>query len=49
MKHANFIVNVGGASAEDLKQLMARIVDAVRDTHGITLEPEIRLIHEGEE
>jgi UDP-N-acetylmuramate dehydrogenase len=42
--HANFIVNEGGATANDVLILMHRIITAVRDTHGIELRPEIRFL-----
>jgi UDP-N-acetylmuramate dehydrogenase len=43
-KHANFIVNVGGASADDVLALMAEMRDRVRERFGIELEPEIRVV-----
>jgi UDP-N-acetylmuramate dehydrogenase len=43
-KHANFIVNVGGASARDVLALMNLARQRVLDRTGITLEPEIRVI-----
>lgn len=42
--HANFIVNEGGATAADVVGLVRKVQMAVRDTHGIELEPEIRLL-----
>ena len=39
--HANFIVNRGSAKANDVKALMEKIVQAVKEKHGIVLEPEI--------
>ncbi|MDO8880706.1 MAG: UDP-N-acetylmuramate dehydrogenase [Coriobacteriia bacterium] len=42
--HANFIVNDGGARAADVLGLIRKIQIVVRDTHGIELEPEIRLL-----
>jgi UDP-N-acetylmuramate dehydrogenase len=44
--HANFIVNLGGASAMDVVQLMDRAQRAVRERFGIVLEPEILLVGE---
>jgi UDP-N-acetylmuramate dehydrogenase len=41
--HANFIVNMGGATAEDIVRLMGAVCVRVRDTHGVGLEPEIQL------
>jgi len=43
-KHANFIVNAGGASARDVLALMDLARQRVLDRTGITLEPEIRVI-----
>jgi UDP-N-acetylmuramate dehydrogenase len=43
-KHANFIVNLGGASAGDVLALMAEMRDRVQERFGIELEPEIRVI-----
>ena len=42
-KHAGFVVNVGGATAEDVKQLLKEVSDRVYDAHGIRLEPEVRI------
>jgi len=39
--HANFIVNAGGATARDVRQLIQRCKRAVRDRFGIELEEEI--------
>jgi UDP-N-acetylmuramate dehydrogenase len=43
-KHANFIVNVGGATADDVLALVAEMRDGVRQRFGIELEPEIRIV-----
>lgn len=43
-KHANVIVNVGGAVAADVLALMRAARDAVADRFGIVLEPEVVLI-----
>lgn len=45
-KHANFIVNHGGASAADIETLIEQVIDRVRDVHGVTLCPEIRIVGE---
>ncbi|HET6351899.1 MAG TPA: UDP-N-acetylmuramate dehydrogenase [Coriobacteriia bacterium] len=42
--HANFIVNIGGARAADVVELMVMAQQRVRDEHGIELEPEIRFL-----
>jgi UDP-N-acetylmuramate dehydrogenase len=46
-KHANFIVNRGGAMGADVLALMEVARDRVRNQFGITLEPEIRILGEG--
>lgn len=43
-RHANVIVNRGGASAADVLALMYRMRDAVRDTFAITLSPEVEML-----
>jgi UDP-N-acetylmuramate dehydrogenase len=45
-KHANFIVNLGGATAADIERLIALARDTVRDRFGIALETEVRIIGE---
>lgn len=42
--HANWIVNDGNATAEDVLRLMARVRRSVRERLGVELEPEIRLL-----
>jgi len=43
-RHANFIVNEGGARAEDVKALMDMAQRVVWERNGVWLEPEVRLI-----
>jgi len=45
-KHANFIVNTGGATAADVRTLMSAIQKAVWEKEGTWLEPEVRLVGE---
>jgi UDP-N-acetylmuramate dehydrogenase len=45
-KHANFIVNRGGAMAADVLALMEMTRERVHAHAGITLEPEIRILGE---
>ena len=45
-KHANFIVNRGGATAADIKALMDTTRERVRNQFGIALEAEIRTLGE---
>jgi UDP-N-acetylmuramate dehydrogenase len=42
-KHANFIVNEGGAVAADIYGLIEEVREKVRGTYGVTLEYEIQL------
>ena len=42
-KHAGFAVNVGGATAEEVKNLLRQVSDIVYERSGIRLEPEVRI------
>lgn len=42
-KHAGFAVNLGGATAADVKQLLQQVSDRVFDHSGMRIEPEIRI------
>lgn len=42
-KHAGFAVNMGGATAADVKKLLSQVSDIVFEKSGIRLEPEIRI------
>ena len=42
-KHAGFVVNLGGATAQDVKTLLHQVADKVFDVTGIRLEPEVRI------
>ena len=42
--HANFVVNLGGATAADALACLRRAYEEVRDRLGVRLEPEVRLI-----
>jgi UDP-N-acetylmuramate dehydrogenase len=42
-KHAGFAVNMGGATAADVKILLQQVSDKVFETSGIRIEPEIRI------
>lgn len=41
-RHANFFINEGGASAEDVQRLVERTKERVRAVYGISLEEEIQ-------
>jgi UDP-N-acetylmuramate dehydrogenase len=45
-KHANFIVNTGGASAADIENLIKEVRATVAAQTGIDLHPEVRIIGE---
>ncbi len=42
-KHAGFAVNLGGAKANDVKELLRQVSDKVFENAGIRLEPEVRI------
>ena len=42
-KHAGFAVNVGAATARDVKTLLAQVSNIVFEQSGVRLEPEIRI------
>ena len=42
-KHSGFAVNLGGATAEDVKTLLREVSDRVYENSGIRIEPEIRI------
>ncbi len=48
-KHANFIVNVGGATAADIEKLINHVRETVLQQTGIDLHPEVRIIGEARE
>lgn len=45
-KHANFIVNTGDATARDIEELIGLVRDTVKQTTGIHLEQEVRIVGE---
>ena len=42
-KHAGFVVNLGGATAADVRELLRQVSDRVYAETGIRLEPEVRV------
>ena len=46
--HAGFVVNNGRATARDVLRLIADVQSRVRETSGVTLETEIRIMGEEE-
>lgn len=45
-KHANFIVNLGEASALDIESLIVKVRSEVQAQRGVNLEPEVRVVGE---
>ena len=45
-QHANFIVNMGAATAADIESLMHEVQTVVQKKAGMTLHPEVRIIGE---
>lgn len=45
-KHANFIVNLGNATAADIENLINEVQSVVQQKTGITLHPEVRIVGE---
>ena len=45
-KHANFIVNTGGATAEDIERLIEEVKETVRQQTGFELHAEVKIIGE---
>ncbi len=45
-KHANFIVNVGGATAADIENLIEEVRATVEIKTGVQLHPEVRIVGE---
>jgi len=43
-KHAGFVVNAGGATAQDVLDLIKQIQQRVQTEHGVLLNPEVRVI-----
>ena len=42
-KHAGFVVNLGGATAADVKALLKAVADRVEQINAVRLEPEVRI------
>ncbi len=44
LKHPNFIVNLGGAKASEVKTLIRRVKEAVKKKFGVELEEEVQFV-----
>lgn len=47
-KHANFIVNIGGANALDIELLIKHMRETVLEKHGVALQQEVKVLGEYE-
>ncbi|MEN8259949.1 MAG: UDP-N-acetylmuramate dehydrogenase [Pseudomonadota bacterium] len=45
-KHANFILNMGAATAADIERLIWHVRDVVAEVHGVVLNTEVRIVGE---
>lgn len=45
-KHANFIINTGNASAEDIEKLVRLVQKKVYESHGVELQLEVKIVGE---
>ena len=45
-KHAGFVVNTGGATAQDVLNLISEVKRRVNENYGVELSPEVRIIGE---
>ncbi len=43
-KHCGFVINTGGATAADVRQLMRDVQEKVREQFGVLLEPEVKFL-----
>ena len=45
-KHCGFVVNKGGATAEDVRNLICAVQKKVQEDAGVKLEPEVKFLGE---
>ena len=45
-KHCGFVVNRGGATAADVRELMKQVNERVQSRFGVSLEPEVKMLGE---
>ena len=43
-KHCGFVINAGGATAEDVRALIQDVQNTVYEKFGVRLEPEVRFL-----
>ena len=44
MQHSNYIINIGNATAGDVRLLTGRVKEAVKEMFNIDLQEEVRVI-----
>ncbi|NLJ40035.1 MAG: UDP-N-acetylmuramate dehydrogenase [Clostridiales bacterium] len=44
--HAGFIINLGGATARDVMELIGKVQGIIKDKYGVEMQPEVRIIGE---
>ena len=45
-KHCGFVINRGGATAQEIRTLMSEVSAKVEHQFGVRLEPEVKMIGE---
>ena len=45
-KHSGFLINIGGATAQDILDLIAFCQKEVKEQFGVTLETEVKIVGE---
>ena len=45
-KHCGFVVNTGGATAAQVRELMEEVSRRVKEQFGVQLEPEVKMLGE---
>ena len=43
-KHAGFVINRGGATCADIKELIRQVQEIVLEKTGVRLEPEVKFV-----
>ncbi len=43
-KHGNFLVNLGGGTAQDVRELIRQIQSRIREAYGLELHEEVQLL-----
>ena len=43
-KHAGFVINRGGATCQDVEELIKKVQSVIREKNGVELEPEVKIV-----